>query len=147
MLVERNELCQLIPHAGSMCLLDGVLAWDEKSIRCISRSHLLTDNPLRKNNSLSTIHAMEYGAQAMAVHGGLLARAAGEKHADGYLAALRDVKLYVDQLDKITNALTIEATQLVAGNGNLMYEFEVKADETLIASARATVVTQPNDAD
>ena len=147
MLIERDELCQLIPHAGNMCLLDGVLAWDEKSIKCISRSHLLTNNPLRKNNRLSTIHAMEYGAQAMAVHGGLLARAAGEKHADGYLAALRDVKLCSDQLDNIRNALTIEATQLVAGNGNLMYNFEVKAEDTLVASARAMVVTRPNDSD
>ena len=147
MLIGRDELCQLIPHAGSMCLLDAVLDWDEKSIKCVSDSHLLTNNPLRKNNRLSTIHAMEYGAQAMAVHGGLLARAAGEKHADGYLAALRDVKLYSDQLDTINNELTIEATQLVAGNGNLMYTFEIKAADTLIASARATVVTRPNNID
>ena len=147
MLIEREELCQLIPHAGNMCLLDGVLAWDEKSIKCVSRSHLLTDNPLRKNHRLSTIHAMEYGAQAMAVHGGLLARAIGEKHADGYLAALRDVKLYSDQLDIIKNELIIEATQLVAGYGNLMYSFEIKAEDTLIASARATVVTRPDDTD
>jgi len=147
MLIEREELCQLIPHAGSMCLLDGVLTWDEKSIICVSHSHLLTDNPLRKNNKLSTLHAMEYGAQAMAVHGGLLARAAGEQHADGYLAALRDVKLYSEQLDTINNPLTIEATQLMAGNGNLMYAFEVKAEDILIASARATVVTRPNDLD
>ncbi len=144
MLIKRDELCQLVPHAGSMCLLDGVLEWDEKSIECISHSHLLNNNPLRKNNRLSAIHAIEYGAQAMAVHGGLLARAEGEKHANGYLAALREVTLHTDQLDNINDALIIKATQLVASQGNLIYIVEIKASGNLIASARATVVTQPN---
>lgn len=143
MLVDRDELCRLIPHAGSMCLLDGVLAWDEKQIKCISQSHQLSNNPLRKNNRLSAIHAIEYGAQAMAVHGGLLARAAGEKHADGYLAALRDVELHTDQLDNIEKTLTIDALQLVAAYGNLMYTFTIMAGDRLIAAARATVVTRP----
>ena len=60
-----------------MCLLDGVLAWDEKTIHAISDGHARADNPLRGEHGLHTVHLAEYGAQAMAVHGALLARADG----------------------------------------------------------------------
>ena len=140
--VQREELSQLIPHAGSMCLLDGVRHWDDDSICCISRTHQSLDNPLRKNNQLSSVHSMEYGAQAMAVHGGLLARDKGESIKPGYLAALRDVDLYVPRLDDVEDTLVITAKKLMAGAGNLMYVFKVMAGDRLISSGRATVITQ-----
>lgn len=132
----------MIPHDGTMCLLDSVERWDEQSILCHSMSHLNPNNPLIKNGKLSSIHAVEYGAQAMAVHGCLLARAKGESLKPGYLAALKDVKLCMDYLDSLTEPLTIKAEQLIAGSGNLMYTFEVSVGEHTVASARATVVTQ-----
>ena len=142
MIVEREELCSLIPHHGSMCLLDGVRQWDEYNICCISRSHQSENNPLRKDQQLSAVHTMEYGAQAMAVHGGLLAREKGETMKGGYLAALRDVVLNVERIDTVEETLVINATQLMSGSGNLMYEFKITAGEDLIASGRATVITQ-----
>ena len=143
MLIAHTELCQLIPHSGSMCLLEGVLAWDNNSVTCIAYSHRALDNPLRKNGHLSALHAMEYGAQAMAVHGGLIARAAGQPPAPGYLAALRNANITVTFLDDIETDLHVVANQLAASGGNLMYNFEITAANQLIASARATVVTRP----
>lgn len=148
MLIERDELCALIPHAGNMCLLDGVQAWDDQRILCISNSHRHTDNPLRcfygveqAPGALSAIHAVEYGAQAMAVHGGLLARQAGGTAAPGYLAALRDVQLKVTSLDSIHDALFVEAEQVMAGTGSLMYNLRVYSSAGDIVTARATVIT------
>ncbi|PYK43074.1 MAG: 3-hydroxylacyl-ACP dehydratase, partial [Verrucomicrobia bacterium] len=37
--IEKAEIRTLIPHAGSMCLLDSVLDWDDESIVCITNTH------------------------------------------------------------------------------------------------------------
>jgi predicted hotdog family 3-hydroxylacyl-ACP dehydratase len=79
MLIEKSEIRCLIPHAGTMCLLDGVEAWDMRSIVCVSSTHRSVANPLRRDGRLSALHAFEYGAQAAAVHGGLLARSSGHR--------------------------------------------------------------------
>jgi predicted hotdog family 3-hydroxylacyl-ACP dehydratase len=142
MLVGHDEICAMIPHDGAMCLLDSVESWDEQSIVCRSSSHQNPRNPLIKNGKLSSIHAVEYGAQAMAVHGCLLARTKGEQLKPGYLAALKEVKLHIAYLDDLSEPLTIKAEQVIAGGGNLMYTFEITSGEHTVASARATVVTQ-----
>lgn len=141
-LLGHDEICAMIPHAGAMCLLDGVLSWDDNTVVCQSRSHHNPLNPLIKNGKLSAIHAVEYAAQAMAVHGCLLARTKGEQLKPGYLAALKDVQLHVRYLHNLPEPLTIKAEQLMAGGGNLMYTLEVSAGGQVIATARATVVAQ-----
>jgi predicted hotdog family 3-hydroxylacyl-ACP dehydratase len=87
------------------------------------------------------VHALEYGAQAMAVHGGLLARAAGETVSSGYLAALRDARLFINRLDDLSGPLIVRATQLMAGQGNMIYQIHIEHAGQVVASARATVVT------
>lgn len=142
MLIGHTELCSLIPHAGSMCLLDTVEAWSEKQIVCSSRSHLDSSNPLRMDGQLSVVHGVEYAAQAMAVHGGLRARENGERQPPGFLAALRDVKLHVPRLDDIDEALRIEATELMRSGGSFIYEFELNAGERPLLTGRLTVMVQ-----
>jgi len=144
LLIEREELASLIPHTGLMCLNDAVLEWDQSSIVCLSRSHLRKDNPLYKNNKLSVLHAIEYCAQAMAIHGGLLAREKGKTLENGYLAAVRNVELSHRRLDEIEEDLISSATQLMAQGGSMVYEFKMhycKDDiKVNIASGRATVI-------
>ena len=141
MLIEKMELCELIPHAGNMCLLDNVLSWNESEIYCSAISHIDQSNPLQKHGRLASVHLLEYGAQAMAVHGGLLARESGEKPLPGYLAALRDVILQQDFVDQIKTPLTVHAEKIAASSDSFMYKFRVSSNETLLASARATVIT------
>jgi predicted hotdog family 3-hydroxylacyl-ACP dehydratase len=47
------DIKSLIPHAGSMCLLDGVAMFDDARIVCHASSHRDPANPLRHNNQLS----------------------------------------------------------------------------------------------
>lgn len=135
----REELCGLIPHAGSMCLLDALVEWDGDHVVCTSESHLRRDNPLRGDEGLAALHALEYGAQAMAVHGGLLARAGGEPNPPGHLAAIRQAQLFVQRLDTLAGPLRVEAWRLMVQGGNLMYGIEVAAERP-VARARLTVV-------
>jgi predicted hotdog family 3-hydroxylacyl-ACP dehydratase len=140
MRVARDELMTLIPHRERMCVLDAVESWDARRIRCSSQSHRDPKNPLRRNGRLSALHLAEYGAQAMAVHGGLLAREKSEKAPAGFLAALRDLKLSVPHIDDISHALEVEAEALVAADSGWMYAFTISAAGSTLASGRASVI-------
>jgi len=142
MLIDKATLCGLIPHAGAMCLLDCVLSWDEGNILCETRSHCSDDNPLRNADRLASVNLAEYGAQAIAVHGGLMARKQNERTTEGYLAALRDLVLFRDFIDDIDSPLHIQAQRIAAMQGNYLYEFEIRANGELLASGCATIAAK-----
>ncbi len=136
----EEQVKDLVPHSGGMCLLDKIVAWDATTVCCISESHRLLGNPLRSRGRLAAVHALEYGAQAMAVHGGLLAHRRGETNAGGYLAALRHAVLHVARLDDLEDPLMVRAEMLAAEGNNLIYQFTVHSGERPVAEARATVI-------
>jgi len=140
MTLPKADWAPLIPHAGAMCLLDEVVAWDAATIHARSRSHHSMDNPLRGDGRLRAVHLCEYGAQAMAVHGGLLARAAGTQAAPGYLVSLRAVELAVGRIDDLAGALDVHAERLLGGDGSWQYAFRVEHAGTRIAGGRAAVI-------
>jgi predicted hotdog family 3-hydroxylacyl-ACP dehydratase len=123
-----------------MCLLDEVTQWDDRSITCVTNTHRDLANPLRRRGRLSAVHAFEYGAQAAAVHGGLLARAAGATAPPGYLAALRDAHLHLAFLDQVAAPLRIRATHLFGNGANAVYECRISGGETAIANGRVTII-------
>lgn len=143
MLIAKPELRTLIPHTGSMCLLDGVLHWDDAHIVCISTSHRDPAQPLRRGQQLAAVHGCEYAAQALAVHGGLRARAAARHAPPAYLAALRSVCCYTDRLDIHPDPLTIRAWRRLEQAGNVIYDTELHAADILLLTARITVMVQP----
>lgn len=135
--LDKTALCALIPHAGGMCLLDSVLAWDAERIRCRSDSHRRADNPLRRaDGALGGAPLLEYAAQAAAIHGGLLAAAEGAS--PGYLAATRRLRLHAERLDAPA-PLLIDAQRLFAGPGGWIYEFSVAQDGRLLAEGQFTI--------
>jgi predicted hotdog family 3-hydroxylacyl-ACP dehydratase len=138
--INKEEIRTLIPHSGTMCLLDEVTQWDDRSITCMSNTHRNPANPLRRDGQLSALHAFEYGAQAAAVHGGLQARSMGAIAPPGYLAALRDARLHVASLDDIRSPLQISANRLVGDGANTIYECRVSAGEVLLAEGRITII-------
>jgi len=137
---DKSEIRTLIPHSGTMCLLDGVVHWDDESIVCITNTHRDANNPLRRDGQLSAVHALEYGAQAAAIHGGLRARAAGMTAPPCYLAALRDAHLHVARLDNLTSALEVRAHRLFGSAGNTIYECAISAGGTPVAEGRVTIM-------
>ncbi len=140
-MIERDELCALIPHAEGMCLLDKVQYWDQSSVECYSNSHLLPHNPLRTHNQLAAVHAIEYAAQAMAVHGSILAREQGIQPVQGFIAALRNVRLHVGYIHDKPDSLYIRAEALLHNTNAMIYTFIVTAGEMPIADGRISVMT------
>ncbi|MGH8656788.1 MAG: 3-hydroxylacyl-ACP dehydratase [Gammaproteobacteria bacterium] len=143
MLIDKQRLRALLPHGGSMCLLDGVKRWDAESILCVSKTHRDPNNPLRSRGRLAAVHGLEYGAQAAAVHGGLLRRAAGAPPTRGYLAAFKDARLLVARLDTIGSPLEISAARLTADVGDQIYTIRVSALGRLLVSGRVLVIVAP----
>jgi len=138
--INKPEIRTLIPHSGLMCLLDSVTEWDDRSITSISNTHRDPANPLRRDGRLSALHAFEYAAQAVAVHGGLRARSAGMTAPPGYLAALRDARLRVICLDDVASPLQICAHRLFGDAANAVYECRVSAGDLLLADGRITIM-------
>jgi predicted hotdog family 3-hydroxylacyl-ACP dehydratase len=140
-LLTREGIEALIPHAGPMCLLDGVAQWDESRIRCVTRTHLDARNPLRLDGRLPVLCGIEYAAQAMAVHGGL-ARSAGAKPRAGYLASVRDVACARDRLDDLEGDLMIEAWRLMGDGERVVYGFSLTAGGKEVMRGRAAAVLE-----
>jgi predicted hotdog family 3-hydroxylacyl-ACP dehydratase len=138
--ISKAEIRTLIPHSGSMCLLDSVTEWDDRSIVCTSNTHCDPANPLRRDGQLSAVHAFEYAAQAAAVHGGLRARSVGVTAPPGYLAALRDARLLVMRLDDLASPLQIRAHCLFGEAANTVYECQVSGGDVLLAEGRITIM-------
>jgi len=130
----------LIPHAGSMCLLERVVTWDEQRAVLATTTHRSPDNPLRSAGRLRCVHLCEYGAQAMAVHGGLLAATAGGRAPPGMLVSLRDVVLAADFIDELPGELRVAAVRLHGTPGSWQYEFSVTHGDRELARGRAAVM-------
>jgi predicted hotdog family 3-hydroxylacyl-ACP dehydratase len=143
--LNKTEIAARIPHSGPMCLLDRVLSWNNETIICEANNHRDTGHPLARDGALDTVAAIEYAAQAMAVHGALIAEnTASITQSDGpkmgYLASVRDVSCAIPFLHELVAPLRIEATRLMGEETRVLYEFKVSAGEQLCAQGRAAVV-------
>ena len=138
--MTKADLCRLIPHGGTMCLLDAVEQWDESSIICKTASHRDATNPLRRDDQLEAVCGLEYAAQAMAVHVGLLEERE-RKHsiAVGYLGAVKNLTLRAGRLDDVKEDLTVQATRLVGQAHSFIYTFRVSAGRQELLDGRASI--------
>jgi predicted hotdog family 3-hydroxylacyl-ACP dehydratase len=139
----RNvPISSLVPQQGSMCLLERVIEWDERHVVLETSTHRSPDNPLRANGRLRAVPLCEYGAQAMAAHGGLRGTVTGVKPKPGMLVSLRAVKFKRDYIDDLPADLRVEAICLQSDATSLQYSFRVTHGDTLLAEGRGAVVLQ-----
>jgi len=127
-----------------MCLLDEVLTWNASRVQCRSSTHRASTNPLRAHDRLGAVCGIEYAAQAMAVHGALIASriTASPKHDAivGYLASVRNVVLYANRLDTVESDLIATAEWVTGDERSVLYDFSVSANERILLAGRATIV-------
>jgi predicted hotdog family 3-hydroxylacyl-ACP dehydratase len=142
--LDRQWIESHIPHRGSMCLLDEVLHWNSVRVQCRSSTHRDVANPLRAHDRLAAVCGIEYAAQAMAVHGALIASrittSPKSTAVAGYLASVRNVVLHVSRLDDVEGDL-VATVELVTGDQRtVLYDFSVSAGERVLLAGRATIV-------
>lgn len=171
--IDRAWITRNIPHHGRMCLLDEVVFWDPDRIRCSSASHASPANPLRARGQLGIACGIEYAAQAIAVHGALLAAAvAGQtpaagaeaaarssraapsppaagshekRPAPGFLVALRGVEFHALRLHDVPGQLMCDAVKVAGDGGTAIYEFAVGSAGKRLLDGRATVILQAGE--
>lgn len=133
-----------IPHRGRMCLLDTLVAWDAGSIHCLARGQGDPRHPLRSRLGLVAPCAIEYAAQAMALHGSLSAPAGGAAR-PGFLASARQVRLHVARLDDVAGALHVHATLVAGDTRQALYRFALhdEAGRPLVDGRAAVVFDSP----
>ena len=139
MRVERAALAPLLPHAGAMMLLDGVEFWDGQRIICVTMQHRAPSNPLRTSAGLSSLHGVEFAAQAMAAHAALTSRLARRPRA-GLLLSVRDCQFHVRRLDEFASPMRIEAEQMGSNDETRMYRFHLTAQDVRLLEGRLTVL-------
>jgi predicted hotdog family 3-hydroxylacyl-ACP dehydratase len=122
-----------------MCLLEEVLSWDPQQARCTTTAHRSAHNPLRSNGRLGAVCGIEFAAQAMAVHGALVAAASGVSTPPGFLASVRAVELHVDRLDDVPGDLDIKVARTAGDDRTAMYEFSVTSGERILLQGRTAI--------
>ncbi|MFA7555563.1 MAG: hypothetical protein WCY88_15075 [Spongiibacteraceae bacterium] len=146
--IGTQELSALLPHSGSMCLLDSIHSWDDKLISCWATSHRSVDNPLREDNQLPVHAGIEYAAQAMAAHGALCDSKKNnqgritEEPKLGYLVVLTGVEWFCSRLDDLLGELLVKAERLMVVDGGFSYQFNVYHQDQLLLQGRAVVALQ-----
>lgn len=144
-MLDHAAIAERIPHQGSMCLLAAVVSWDASRIHCRADSHRDPHNPLRAEGRLGAACGIEYAAQAMAVHGALLAPA-GAGPRPGYLASVRGTELLVERLDDLPGRLDIVAERLSGDANNILYQFRVEhAGQSLLTGRAAVLLAAQTD--
>ena len=122
-----------------MCLLDAVREWSAEAIICTASSHTDPANPLRADGRLGAANGIEYAAQAMAIHGALLAGNDGQPR-QGYLTSVRGVTLHAARLDDLAGELIVRAERLSGDANNILYQFSVSHADRCLLAGRAAVV-------
>ena len=136
-----SRILRFIPHAGSMCLLERIIRWDDDEVLVSTTSHASNANPLATADGLRAVYLCEYGAQAMAVHGGLTASDEGKKAVVGMLVSLREIELHCAYVHDLAGEILITARRLHLNERALSYRFFVTHAGRGLAQGRALVST------
>ncbi len=137
LVLDAAAVRALLPHAGTMCLLAGVRAYDHDTISCVATGHRHPAHPLRARGRLGAACAIEYAAQAMAVHGALGGLDGASR--GGALLAVRDLRCAVARLDDQGPVLAIVCQCRTRADAGAVYDFQVSAAGPVLVSGRATV--------
>jgi len=137
--LDRDGIAARIPHQGNMCLLDTVAEWSDTHIVCRATGHTDPAHPLRAAGRLGAASGIEYAAQAMAVHGALVAGVDAAPR-QGYLTSVRGATLHADRLDDLAGPLDVRAERLSGDARNVLYGFSVHHAGRCLLEGRAAVV-------
>lgn len=154
--LSRAEIERLLPQKAAMCLIDAALEVTADGILCLAtvQRH---GHPLGEALGVPALHAVEYGAQAAALHRltcdeartvsgtvrgtvkGAARGTARETASGGLLLNVRKLRCFVDYLDQLPQPCQILARCTMATSELARYEFEFCAGDLLAARGELTL--------
>jgi predicted hotdog family 3-hydroxylacyl-ACP dehydratase len=134
---DRAWIERCLPHGPTMCLLDAVTDWDATQISCVAASPDAA-HPLARAGVVPAVAAIEYAAQATALHGAATHVAVSPR--PGMLAKIMGVTLHAACLPSAGETLVVHAKQIADGASGCLYRFAVSSGGRPIADGRLMVV-------
>jgi predicted hotdog family 3-hydroxylacyl-ACP dehydratase len=140
------DVRELVPHSGDMVLLDRVLLADAENV--CAEVTIGPDTVFCDGAGVGSWVGIEYMAQAIAIHGGHLARQRGESVKIGFLLGARRYACSVP-LFAMGSVLHVHAHHAMQGeNGLAAFECRIEDAASGACLATATItVFEPNNVD
>lgn len=147
---QRNppySVAELVPHSGTMSLLDSTLHWDHKSL--LAQVTIRPDTLFVTDNGVPAWVGIEYMAQSVAAFAGVRAKVAGEAIRIGFLVGTRKYHCNSPYFP-LGSTLTIKVTEELRGENGLgvfICRITSAANSATMIVAEANLnVFQPDDA-
>lgn len=140
------DVAELVPHSGTMSLLDEVLAYNDDSLtaRVSLSQHSLFAEPC----GVPAWIGIEYMAQAVAAYAGSIAKAKGEAITIGFLVGTRKYQCQRAYFPLGSRLIIRVEKELQGENGLGVFNCTIQADNDNEPSAIASLnVFQPNNVD
>ncbi len=135
MLIAKKEIEKLIPHGVEMCLLDGVVAWNECMLTAVSHSHFSSENPLLEKGQLAIVNLIEYGAQAAAIHAALNQTGLSSTRA-AYIGAIKNIKFHCQTIDRAIKLLEIKVHCIASSPDGAIYAITTEGGDQPLLSGK-----------
>jgi predicted hotdog family 3-hydroxylacyl-ACP dehydratase len=142
--MSMPPVCELVPHSGTMSLLDQVLAADEETLS--AQVAIGADTLFCADGVVGAWVGVEYMAQAVAAHAGYAARMRGDPVKVGFLLGTRRYQCSVPGF-AVGTVLRVHVKRALQGeNGLGAFECRIEegASANVLASATITVFQPPN---
>lgn len=137
-----NAVAGLIPHSGSMVLLDRIIDYDDQGLTAelaVRGDGLLGGD----DKAVPAWAGIEYMAQAIAVYGGVMARQAGEPIRLGFLLGTRRYSSNVAAF-KVGSTLTIQVKKIMQDDNLGVFDCRILGDGVEV-TANLNVYQPPLD--
>ena len=140
--VFLHDIEQVIPHRGTMLLVDRVVHWDAETVAV--ELTVPADSPFHVDGGVPGYVGVEYMAQAVACWAGCQARERGEPPPLGFLLGSRRYACAVP-LFSSGQSLRVEARREILGeNGLGVFACRILAADRELATANVSVFEPPD---
>jgi predicted hotdog family 3-hydroxylacyl-ACP dehydratase len=119
------EVAELLPHDGNMVLLDGVVDYDQESL--VAEVVVRDDGLFGDGKTIPAWIGIEYMAQTVAAHGGMMCHLAGKPINLGFLLGTRR---YISNISDFTvgTRLTVKVNRFIEDQGLGVFDCQILGD-------------------
>ncbi len=124
-MIDCTDITALIPHSGSMVLLDRIIDFDEYTLS--AELVVRGDNLLGNDKTVPAWAGIEYMAQAIAAYAGIKSKLAGEPIKLGFLLGTRSYTSNVASF-AVGTALTIQVKNIIQDDKLGVFDCKLRGD-------------------
>ncbi len=139
--MSDRKVEEMLPHSGVMLLLDRVVEYDQESL--IAETMVRNDGLFNSGDTVPAWLGIEYMAQTVAAHGGMMCLLAGKPIQLGFLLGTRRYASNIAYF-KVGDRLTITVKRFMEDQGLAVFNCQIMG-EGIDISAKVNVY-QPDEA-